>query len=101
NYDWPGNIRELENVIERALNLLDVELTIEPHHLPKRVTSEKISKIYSSDKKLKAVLDEIEKEMIIEYLKRNKGNKNQTAKALGISRVSLYKKLEKHDIKDI
>lgn len=101
NYDWPGNIRELENVIERAINLLDVELTIEPHHLPQRLTSGKTRKIYSADKKLKAVLDDVEKDMIIEYLKRNKGNKNQTAKILGISRVSLYKKLEKHGIKNV
>ncbi|NBI07744.1 PAS domain-containing protein [Senegalia massiliensis] len=101
NYNWPGNIRELENVIERAINLLDVELTIEPHHLPQRITSEKNRTIYSGDKKLKTVLDDVEKDMIIEYLKRNKGNKNQTSKALGISRVSLYKKIDKHGIDDV
>lgn len=101
NYNWPGNIRELENVIERAINLLDAELTIEPHHLPQRITSKKNRAIYSGDKKLKTVLDDVEKDMIIEYLKRNKGNKNQTSKALGISRVSLYKKIDKHGIHDV
>ncbi|WP_278044678.1 sigma 54-interacting transcriptional regulator [Senegalia massiliensis] len=101
NYNWPGNIRELENVIERAINLLDAELTIEPHHLPQRITSKKNKCMYSGDKKLKTVLDDVEKDMIIEYLKRNKGNKNQTSKALGISRVSLYKKLDKHGIHDV
>lgn len=101
NYNWPGNIRELENVIERAINLLDAELTIEPHHLPQRITSKKNKCMYSGDKKLKTVLDDVEKDMIIEYLKRNKGNKNQTSKALGISRVSLYKKIDKHGIHDV
>lgn len=100
-YDWPGNIRELENVIERAINLLDSELIIEPHHLPERITKKRTQNIYTGKKKLKTVLDEVERDMIIEYLKRNEGNKNQTAKALGVSRVSLYKKLDKYNIKDV
>ncbi|MBS4536955.1 sigma 54-interacting transcriptional regulator [Clostridium sp. D2Q-11] len=101
NYDWPGNIRELENVIERAINLLDSELIIEPHHLPERITRNRAQNIYTGKKKLKTVLDEVERDMIIEYLKRNDGNKNQTAKVLGISRVSLYKKLDKYNLKDV
>lgn len=98
DYEWPGNIRELENVLERAINLLDSELNIESHHLPERITKKKIHNLYSGNKNLKNVLDEVEKDMIIEYLKRNNGNKNQTSKELGISRVSLYKKLDKLNI---
>lgn len=37
NYNWPGNIRELENVIERSANLLDSDFVIKPKHLPKEI----------------------------------------------------------------
>jgi DNA-binding NtrC family response regulator len=50
---------------------------------------------------LKNILEEVEKEVILEYLQENNGNKNKTAKMLGISRVNLYKKLEKYDLKDV
>ncbi len=101
NYSWPGNIRELENVIERAINMLSSDLVIKPEHLPKRITKNKLKNKFTGNKKLKAVLEEVEKEMIIESLNKNKGNKNKTAKSLGISRVNLYKKLEKYKIKDV
>ncbi|MCT4606165.1 MAG: sigma 54-interacting transcriptional regulator [Marinisporobacter sp.] len=100
-YDWPGNVRELENVIERAINLLDSDLIIKSKHLPKRLTKNS-QKIYPIENKaLKVMVEEMEKDMIIAYLKQNDGNKYQTAKALGISRVGLYKKLKRYGIEDI
>jgi PAS domain S-box-containing protein len=101
NYNWPGNIRELENVIERAINLLDSDLLIKPEHLPKRITKNTTKFHIRSNRKLKNILEEVEKEVILEYLQENNGNKNKTAKMLGISRVNLYKKLEKYDLKDV
>lgn len=98
-YRWPGNIRELQNVIERAINLLDSDLIIKPEHLPKKITKNKYRIAFSGNRKLKTVLEEIEKDIIIECLKKNSGNKNKTSKALGVSRVNLYKKLEKYKIK--
>ena len=99
-YDWRGNIRELENVIERAINLLDSDLIIKPEHLPKRITKTRNKKYLSGNKKLKSVLEEVEREIISECLQKNKGNKNKTSKELGISRVNLYKKIDKYNIED-
>ncbi len=101
NYNWPGNVRELENVIERAINLLSSELIISPEHLPKRITKNKSKSYLNGNKKLKAILEEVEKEIITESLNENKGNKNKTSKILGISRVNLYKKIEKYNLKDV
>lgn len=101
SYDWPGNIRELENVIERSINLLDTDLMIKPKHLPQRLTRKK-SKTYSSgNKSLKSMVEEVEKEAIQKCLENTKGNKNKAAKILGISRVGLYKKIERYKLEDI
>ncbi len=98
SYDWPGNIRELENVIERSINLLDTDLIIKPKHLPQRLTRKK-SKTYSEgDRNLKSIIEEVEKEIIQECLEKTKGNKNKAAKMLGISRVGLYKKIERYKL---
>jgi len=99
NYDWPGNIRELENVIERAINYLDADLIIKPKHLPEKFIKNK-HKRYSNieNQSLKCILQEVEKEVIFNCLKLNQWNKNKTAKILGISRAGLYKKIEEYNL---
>lgn len=98
-YDWPGNIRELENIIERAINLLDSDLIIKPDNLPQRINSKKHRVTNNHDgKSLKEVVEDMEKKIIVECLEKNKGNKNRTAKELGISRVGLYKKIDRYNI---
>ncbi len=92
-YDWPGNIRELENVIERAVNLLDDDIVIKPKHLPERITKKETVLKYEN-KTLKEIVGELEREVILSLLKEHNGNKNRVAKQLGISRTALYKKLE-------
>lgn len=84
NHSFEGNIRELKNVIERAVILCDSN-EINEGHLP-----EGFNKISSSG----STLGSIEKEHIIKTLKENKGNKTLTAKALGIGTVTLYRKLK-------
>ncbi|MGG7143117.1 sigma 54-interacting transcriptional regulator [Clostridium nigeriense] len=99
NYNWPGNIRELENVIERAINLLDSEsLTIEPKHLPKSIVKNKYKNTFREERKLSEIIESVEKRSIERCLSETKWNKNKTAKLLGISRASLYKKIEKYNI---
>lgn len=98
NYNWPGNIRELENVIERALNLIDSELFINVEQLPERIAKNKKKYIDRGTSDLKEIIEIVEKEIIEEKLKINGGNKNKTAKELGISRVGLYKKIEKYNL---
>ncbi len=99
NYNWPGNIRELENVIERSANLLDSDFIIKPQHLPKQILKSHTIKIHvEKDKYLKDIISEIEKEVICNCLEENNGNKNKTSKILGISRASLYKKISEYNI---
>jgi transcriptional regulator with PAS, ATPase and Fis domain len=89
-YDWPGNIRELENFVELVINTEGVPLTSGSKF---EVTSGK--KDYNSKD---ITLDELEKAHILKVLKNNNDNISKTAKTLGIGRNTLYRKLEKHEI---
>lgn len=95
NYDWPGNVRELENILERAINLLDGDLIIRPQHLPPKITG--ISR-YREIESLKTVLEEVEKQTIMDSLIMANGNKTVAANILKISRTSLYEKMMKYNI---
>ncbi len=95
-YSWPGNIRELKNVLERAVILTNSD-TITINDLPDKLKNDILSresfplKIYMSDYEKKLVLNI--------YLTHNK-NKEETAKALGIDVATLYRKLKKFKIED-
>ncbi|WP_443661395.1 sigma 54-interacting transcriptional regulator [Clostridium sp.] len=97
-YSWPGNIRQLENVIERAVNLLDDDIYIMPKHLPEKIIKSKIKKYSLENNYLKDVVERIEKDIIIECLKDTIGNKKEAAKILGLSRAGLYKKLNRYNL---
>ena len=99
-YNWPGNIRELENVIERAINLLDSDLIIKVKHLPMRITENEKRYNYKKDRYLKEVIEEVEENIIRDCLIKNNGNKNRTAKILGISRAGLYKKIDEYNLQN-
>lgn len=101
NYNWPGNIRELENVIERAINLLDSDIVIKLEHLSERLTKNKFKRYSSKSKYLKVIVEEVEKEVILECLKETNWNKNKAAKTLGISRAGLYKKIEEYKLESL
>lgn len=105
DYHWPGNIRELENVIGRAMiNMKIGEKTIDFHHLPILLTNKKLlnntnyPKQNTDDTSLKSFLEESEKNYIRELLNKNENNKTKTAKELEISIRSLYYKLEKYQL---
>ena len=91
DYAWPGNVRELKNVIERAVVLTQGRV-ISQDDLP-----ENIFKNRSEDRKLTIPfgmpLREIEKKLIIETLKRTKGDKEITANLLGITPRTIYRKM--------
>lgn len=95
HYSWPGNIRELENTIERALNMVDEGEFITPRHLPEEITGNKES---HHIRPLAEVIEETERRTIFACLNMLDGNKSETAKRLGISRTSLYEKMNKYNL---
>jgi two-component system, NtrC family, response regulator HydG len=95
NYNWPGNIRELENVIERAIILTKGPL-IMPEDLPDAFTSEHPDMI--DGRNLKDALKNPEKDIIIKALDLADWNRNEAAKNLGINRTTLYKKMLKYGL---
>lgn len=109
SYDWPGNVRELQNIIGRSMiNIKFNEIIIKEEHLPtlsytnKEVEIKDVDKYKNYDKKankrLKDIMEQLEKEVIIEALSINKGNRTIAAKELGISVRNLYYKIEKYGI---
>lgn len=94
-YDWPGNVRELENILERAINFLEKETIINLNHLPHKITGIMGNK---QIKNLKSIIEEVEKQTIIDSLIITNGNKTNAANILDISRTSLYEKITKYGI---
>ncbi|MGE5627868.1 MAG: sigma-54-dependent Fis family transcriptional regulator [Solirubrobacterales bacterium] len=91
-YNWPGNIRELENVVELIINTEALPLGMFDGTA---VTLEEMVPVSKECESLK----ELEKGHIIKVLKRHEGNISQTATVLGIGRNTLYRKLEEYEIK--
>jgi len=98
-YDWPGNIRELQNVIERALILSQGD-PITPAHLPKELLQSGSGraklKIEIPDEGIS--LEEVEKELIREALKKAGGNQTKAAALLGITRATLLYRMQKYNL---
>lgn len=98
-YNWPGNIRELENCIERAA-ILSEDRVIHSHNLPPTLQTAQSSGT-SEKGSLEAVLDRVERQLIIDALTSNKGNVLQSAKMLGLSNRKLGLRIAKHEIDPI
>jgi transcriptional regulator with PAS, ATPase and Fis domain len=98
-YSWPGNIRELSNILERILYSMDLtEDTVRIQHLPlflRSMTSEKAS---TDGFSLRNLRESSEKVALINAINLAKNNKNKAASILGIHRTALYKKMKKFNI---
>jgi DNA-binding NtrC family response regulator len=94
-YDWPGNARELENAIERAL-ILEDGATLFPRNFPgiKAKRTPRFLPISQNDYHLEA----IEKHHIMMVLNETKGHKGNAASLLGIDRKTLYAKIKKYEL---
>jgi len=90
-YSWPGNIREIEHIVERAVIITDND-TIMPEDL--HFSAKKIS--VNSENNLN--LEETEKLLIQQAIEKHKGNISRAAKDLGLTRAALYRRLEKHQL---
>jgi len=113
-HSWPGNIRELENVLERAINVLDGK-TIEVYHLPLYLRDQEFVSNHVNETNtimnnpternslpispLKETLAKVEKEAILNALVVTNGNKLDAAKLLEIGKTSFYEKFKLYDIK--
>jgi DNA-binding NtrC family response regulator len=96
NYSWPGNIRELENTIERSIVLSENGI-LTYGNIPERMKvsseSDSVTKI-----SLKGAREEFEKEFIRKAISENGKNLAKTARALGLARKNLYEKIKKYGI---
>ncbi len=99
-YSWPGNIRELENAVERAVILLSGDY-ISERELPMAISRADLDGIggeRQGDEGETRPLMEIEKEVILKALAASGGNKSETARRLGINRKTLHKKLKNYGV---
>lgn len=101
-YHWPGNVRQLENMLEQAVNwsedpLIDVRnVPIGPDCKSAEIRVPKLSLVAAQP--FRNTMDETERSLIIEALAQTRGNKAQAARALNMQRSVLYKKLERFNI---
>ena len=100
SYEWKGNIRELENVLERAINICDNE-KIRVNDLPAKVIKQ-----FSQDQRVKVqgigsleeTVKEAEKELIKKVLEYTDGSRKKAIEILGIGKTSFYERLKKYDL---
>jgi DNA-binding NtrC family response regulator len=90
NYSWPGNIRELQHAIERAVILSDEKVISSAEILTGSYP------ITRRNESAPMTMDEMERHFIMQSLRENDGNVSHTAKALGMTRTALYRRMKKH-----
>ncbi len=95
-YSWPGNVRQLENAIERAI-VLTGNNTIDLSDLPPEIILE-VGRMDGSHQTLKQAKSRFEKELVIKALARNRGNVSATAQELEIARKNLQEKIKRYKI---
>jgi DNA-binding NtrC family response regulator len=110
-YDWPGNIRQLESAIERAVISCEGD-SIEPHHLPMAITRAGLPEPYpvpqnnreflALKKKLREqAIGELEREFVLEALQRNDWNVTKAAQDVDIQRPNFQALMRKHAIRSV
>jgi DNA-binding NtrC family response regulator len=99
-YRWQGNVRELQNIVERAV-LLGKHDKVGVEDLPLALASgAPISASSAAGRTLKQALEAPERQIILEVLESNNWNRHQTAETLGINRTTLYKKMKRLGLED-
>lgn len=93
NYNWPGNLRELKNMVKRAVLLTQDEL------IPLKVLPHEISTAPTAETEYGLFKNKNEEQLIIEALEKTGGNKSKAARMLSIDRKTLYNKLKQYGIK--
>ncbi len=93
HYNWPGNVRELQHAIERAIIMTDHDV-LQPSDFHLHKKKEKVDEVELDSYNL----EEVEKNIIEKVLKKNNGNISYAAKELGLTRTSLYRRMEKYGL---
>jgi len=96
-YDWPGNVRELENSLERALAMSPGPV-LQPGDFPPHIRTAALRSVVPGKQSRILPLAELEKQAILEALQQLNGDKLMTARALGIGKTTLYRKLKEYGI---
>lgn len=96
-YSWPGNIRELENTVERAV-ILCLGEQITPHDLPPQLLSKDLQHQPTQDRDETPTLSDMEREVIRSTLEKTGNNKSQTARLLGVARQTLLNKIKEYGL---
>ncbi len=91
-YDWPGNIRELENVIERAFNMADGRV-IQMGDIPKNIVNKSVEMMSYKDQ-----MEAFERSILTKALLENKGHKVDAAKSLKMGKTAFYEKAKKYGL---
>jgi transcriptional regulator with PAS, ATPase and Fis domain len=97
NYRYPGNIRELENIIEHAI-ILCQEDVISPCHLPAYLLDRSSSQSDSPDKEMENSETALERQRILDVLVSNSWHRKKTALVLNMDRTTLWRKMRKYGI---
>jgi len=99
-YNWAGNIRELENEIQRLVIQVDENAIVEPEHLSPRIRQVEnlVERVGAPKGTLKEMMEHVERWLLTRALKEHGNNKTRTAVTLGITREGLHKKLSKFGI---
>jgi arginine utilization regulatory protein len=102
-YQWPGNIRELKNMIEASMNMMDNNTYITKEYLENRLSRLSLNNYHNKlsdlgEFSLEQHLDNIEKQIIQDSLKKNEYNISQAAVYLKISRQRLQYKIKKYKL---
>ncbi|QIB69276.1 AAA domain-containing protein [Aminipila butyrica] len=101
-YDWPGNIRELQNVVERGMNMALTGM-LEWKHFDEYFQNKALRRLGRTAEKgsllIRQAKKNLEKEILLESLAKYGDNKTQCAREMGISRTLLYKKMKEYGIK--
>lgn len=98
-YSWPGNVRELMNCIEKAFNIIGNDPIIKTEHLPHHIR-QNFDIIDINNNGLEEMLQEHEKDIIKKALLKNNSSKSKTAEYLKISTTTLWRKMQKLNIKE-
>jgi transcriptional regulator with PAS, ATPase and Fis domain len=97
SHPWPGNIRQLENAVQQAV-LCSCGPVLLPSHLPDVLREQQVPLVEETEDGLQQVRESLERNLIQRALIDNGDNRVRTARALGISRVTLYKKMKKYGL---